>query len=428
MNIEEGLIDLICFFEEFFVAHGMNATFAQYLNLLINLVVLTLIIFGINYMIKHFIIETFKLFTNKTKTTFDDFLIKSNFPRYIGRFLPLFVIYEVFPLIFSEFPDVLRIFYRLVDIYIIILIVWICRSMLRSTRNYLKTRPEFNDKPLESFSQIIMIFIWIIGLMFIFSSLTDRSVLGFAISLGAASAVILLIFKDTILGLVASIQVSVNDIVRIGDWISFEKFGADGTVTEINLATVRVQNWDNTYTTIPTYSLISDSFQNWRGMQESPGRRIKRSVLIKQNSVKFLDHNDIEKLKKIHLIAPYLENKQSEIDKFNESNNIDKSLLINGRNQTNLGVFRKYADSYLQEHSAVHKEMYLMVRHLAPTPNGIPLEILCFSRDKRWENYEYISADIFDHLIAAIPYFDLTLFEAPSGDDIRSFLGEKSEP
>ncbi|SDS41952.1 mechanosensitive ion channel family protein [Christiangramia echinicola] len=427
MNIQEGLVDLICFFEEFFVAHGMSATFAQYLNLLINLVVLTLIIFGINYMIKHFIIETFKLFTNKTKTTFDDFLIKSNFPRYIGRFLPLFVIYELFPLIFSEFPDVLKIFYRLVDIYIIILIVWICRSMLRSTRNYLNTRTEFNDKPLESFSQIIMIFIWIIGFMFIFSELTDRSVIGFIYTLGAASAVILLIFKDTILGLVASIQVSVNDIVRIGDWITFETYGADGTVTEINLATVRVQNWDNTYTTIPTYSLISDSFQNWRGMQESPGRRIKRSVFIKQNSVKFLSHDDIEKLKKIHLIAPYLENRQSEIDKFNESNNIDKSLLINGRNQTNLGIFRKYADSYLQEHSAVHKEMYLMVRHLAPTPNGIPLEILCFSRDKRWENYEYISADIFDHLIAAIPYFDLKLFEAPSGDDIRSFLGEKSE-
>ena len=427
MDIEEGLIDLICFFEEFFIAHGMNAVFAQYLNLFINLVVLTLIVIGINYVIKHFIVETFKLFTNKTKTTFDDFLIKSNFPRYVGRFLPLIVIYKVFPLIFSEFPEVLFLFYKLVDIYIIILIVWICRSMLRSTRNYLKTREEFNDKPLESFSQIIMIFIWIIGLMFIFSELTDKSVVGFAISLGAASAVILLIFKDTILGLVASIQVSVNDIVRIGDWITFETYGADGTVTEINLATVRVQNWDNTYTTIPTYSLISDSFQNWRGMQESPGRRIKRSVMIKQNSVKFLNAEDIEKLKKIKLIAPYLENRQAEIDKFNESNEIDKSLLINGRNQTNLGVFRKYADSYLREHSAVHKEMYLIVRHLAPTANGLPLEILCFSKDKRWENYEYISADIFDHLIAAIPYFDLKLFEAPSGDDIRSFLGERSE-
>ena len=427
MNIEESLVDLICFFEEFFVAQGMNAVFAQYLNLLINLVALTLIVLGINYVIKHFIVETFKLFTNKTKTTFDDFLIKSNFPRYVGRFLPLIVIYKTFPLIFSEFPDVLFLFYKLVDIYVIILVIWICRSMLRSTRNYLKTREEFNDKPLESFSQIIMIFIWIIGLMFIFSELTDKSVVGFAISLGAASAVILLIFKDTILGLVASIQVSVNDIVRIGDWITFETYGADGTVTEINLATVRVQNWDNTYTTIPTYSLISDSFQNWRGMQESPGRRIKRSVMIKQNSVKFLTHEDIDRLKKIRLIAPYLENRQAEIDKFNESHEIDKSLLVNGRNQTNLGVFRKYVDSYLREHSAVHKEMYLIVRHLAPTPNGIPLEILCFSKDKRWENYEYISADIFDHLIAAIPYFELKLFEAPSGDDIRNFLEQKSE-
>lgn len=427
MNIEQGLIDLICFFEELFLYHGMNPVAAQYLNLFINLVILTLLVLGINYVIKHFIIEGFKLFTNKTKTTIDDFLIKSNFPKYVGRFIPIFLVYKTFPLIFADFPEVLQAFHFVLKIYVIILVIWICRSILRSSRNYLKTREEFNDKPIESFSQIIMIFIWIVGLMFIFSEITGKSVVGFAISLGAASAVILLIFKDTILGLVASIQVSVNDIVRIGDWISFEKFGADGTVTEINLATVRVQNWDNTYTTIPTYSLISDSFQNWRGMQESPGRRIKRSVFIKQNSVKFLTSEKINELKKIKLIAPYLENRQAEIDKYNESNNIDKTLLINGRNQTNLGIFRKYADSYLHEHSAIHKEMYIIVRHLAPTPNGIPLEILCFSKDKRWENFEYISADIFDHLIAAIPYFDLKLFEAPSGDDIRNFLGEKSE-
>ncbi|MFV8225887.1 mechanosensitive ion channel family protein [Christiangramia aquimixticola] len=424
--MEERLIELICFLEELFVDYGMNPAVAQYLNLFINLMVLTFIIIGANYLIQHFVIEGFRLFTNKTKTTFDDFLIQSNFPRYVGRFLPLLITYKIFPLIFDDFPEALEVFYYAIKIYVIILLVWIFRSILRTTRNYLKTREEFNDKPLESFSQIIMIFIWIIGLMFMFSTITGKSVIGFAISLGAASAVILLIFKDTILGLVASIQISVNDIVRIGDWITFQKFGADGTVTEINLATVKVQNWDNTYTTIPTYSLISDSFQNWRGMQESPGRRIKRSVYIKQNSVKFLGPDDIAKLKKIQLIAPYLDHRQTEIDKFNESNNIDKSLLINGRNQTNLGVFRKYADTYLHEHSAIHKEMYLIVRHLAPTPNGIPLEILCFSRDKRWENFEYISADIFDHLIAAIPYFDLQLFEAPSGDDIRNFLGEKS--
>lgn len=428
MDVQDELTEWICFFEELFIRNGMDPAAAQYLNLLINLFVLTLLVIGVNYLIKNFIIELFKAFTNKTKTTFDDYLIKSNFPRYAGRIVPLYIIYRAFPLIFMDFPKTLELFYKIFHIYVIILAVWICRSLIRTTRNYLQTRPSFNDKPLESFSQVVMIFVWLIGLMFIFSTLTGESVVGFAISLGAASAVILLIFKDTILGFVASIQVSVNDIVRIGDWITFEKYGADGTVTDINLATVRVQNWDNTFTTIPTYSLISDSFQNWRGMLESPGRRIKRSLYIKQNSVKFLTSEDLEKLKKISLIAPYLENRQAEIDKYNQSHNIDKSLPINGRNQTNLGVFRKYADSYLHEHSAVHKEMYIIVRHQAPTAQGIPLEVLCFSRDKRWENFEYIAADIFDHFIAAIPYFGLQLFEAPSGDDIRGVIESLHKP
>ena len=418
----EWLKDLICFFEDLFNEYGMNPVLAQYLNLLINLVLITLLLYGVNWLIKNVIIETFKAFTNKTKTTFDDFLIKSNFPRYIGRIIPLLIVFELYPLLFSDFPKVLLVFEKILNIYLNILAVWIIRSMIRTSRDYLKTREGFNDKPIESFSQIIIIFLWVIGFMFIFAELFNRSVLGFAISLGAASAVILLIFKDTILGLVASIQVSVNDIVRIGDWITFEKYGADGTVTEINLATVRVQNWDNTFTTIPTYSLIADSFQNWRGMQESPGRRIRRSVYIKQNSVRFLTREDLDKMAKISLIAPYLQHRQEEIDKYNAKNKVDKSLLINGRNQTNLGVFRKYIDSYLHEHSAIHKEMYIIVRHQAPTAQGIPLEILCFSRDKRWENFEYISADIFDHILAAIPYFELQIFESPSGDDIRNLM------
>src|SRR5690606_17097982 len=196
------------------------------------------------------------------------------------------------------------------------------------------------------------------------------------------------------------------------------------SVTEINLATVRVQNWDNTYTTIPTYSLISDSFQNWRGMQQSPGRRIKRAIFLKQNSVRFVTAEDITRYKKISLIAPYLNHRQREIEKYNKTNDINKEVPINGRNQTNLGIFRKYIDAYLHEHSAVHKEMYIIVRHQAPTAHGIPLEILCFSRDKRWENFEYINADIFDHVIAAVPYFDLKIFESPSGDDLKAFFSQ----
>lgn len=418
MDFNQELKNISCLLEEFLVAQGFDQNLATYLNLALNLIVLTLLIFGVNYLIKRFLIESFNKFTNKTKTTFDDFLIKTKFPKYIGQIIPLYIIYKAIPLIFNDFPFARKACMLFFDIYVIVLVVWILRSFLRASRNYLKTRESYRDKPVESYAQVVMIIIWLIGFLFIFAELTGESVVKFIISLGAASAVFILIFKDTILGFVASIQVSVNDIVRIGDWITFEKYGADGTVTEINLATVRVQNWDNTFTTIPTYSLISDSFKNWRGMQESPGRRIQKSIFIKQNSVKFLSEDDLNELKKISIISPYLEHREAEINKYNTSNNVDKSALINGRNQTNLGVFRKYTDTYLKSHSAIHDEMYIIVRYQSPTPQGIPVEILCFSRDKRWENFEYITADILDHLIAAVPYFGLQLFEAPSGDDI----------
>ncbi|MGB8704017.1 MAG: mechanosensitive ion channel domain-containing protein [Gillisia sp.] len=419
MNDFLDIKTLSCHLENYFIQNGMDPITAGYIGLALNVLVLIGVVLLVNYIIKRFLIEAFKAFTNKTKTTFDDFLIQSNFPKYTGQILPIYIIYKALPFILIDHPFSLKIFLFIMDIYVIILIVWICRSLLRTSKNYLKTLEEYRDKPLDSYIQVLMIFVWLVGFMFIFSTITGKSVISFAISLGAASAVFLLIFKDTILGFVASIQVSVNDIVRIGDWITFSKYGADGTVTEINLATVRVQNFDNTFTTIPTYSLIADSFQNWRGMQESPGRRIKRAIFIKQNSVKFVSAEDLENYKKIQLIAPYLEHRQKEIDKYNNNNKIDKQLPINGRNQTNLGIFRKYADAYLHDHSAIHKELYMMVRHLAPTPQGIPVEILCFSRDKRWENFEFITADIFDHLIAAVPYFDLQLFESPSGDDIQ---------
>ncbi len=206
-------------------------------------------------------------------------------------------------------------------------------------------------------------------------------------------------------------------MVRIGDWITFEKYGADGDVTEINLATVKVQNFDKTITTIPTYALISDSFKNWRGMQVSGGRRIKRALIIKQKSICFLTVERLEKLKKIQLIKEYLVKKEVEINTLNEQKGADKSILINGRNLTNIGVFRKYIDAYLHQHSGINKDMMIMARHLAPTTQGIPIELYAFSSDKRWENYEYIMADIFDHLLAAVPYFELEGFELISAGD-----------
>ena len=410
------------FLANYFIEQGMSADVAHFLNMIINTAIVGILWFVIHYITQKLVLTSFQRFTNRTKTTFDDYLVKSNFPRYVSNILPLLLLIWTVPVVFRDYPQLLWIFEKLVDLYIVLLTVLICRSLVRTTTNFMKRHERYHDKPIESYAQVLMIIFWSIGLIFIFSEITGKSIVGFLISIGAASAIILFIFKDTILGFVASIQVSVNDIVRIGDWITFSKYGADGFVTEINLATVRVQNWDNTYTTIPTYNLISDSFHNWRGMQESPGRRIKRSLNIKQNSIRFINEEDIAKFEEFGLIAPYIKQRQEEINSSNQKMGVNKKHLINGRHQTNLGVFRQYALSYLKAHPQIHQEMTMMVRHLPPTTQGIPVEIYCFSADKRWEFYEAITADIFDHLIAAVPYFDLQLFESPSGDDIIKAL------
>ena len=380
-----------CWFQEYFMSLGMNSSLAIFLNVLINSLILIIIVVPLDIITRKVIVELFKAFSIKTKTTFDDFLVLSNFPKFLAHVAPLILIWYAIPYVFLEYPKAVQFFLGAIDIYLIVLCVLIFRSLLRTTKNYLQTKEEFHDKPLQSYIQVLMIFGWGIGIFLIISILTGYSLVSLG-TLGAASAILLLIFKDTILGFVASIQVSVNDIVRIGDWITFSTYGADGYVTEINLATVRVQNFDNTYTTIPTYSLIADSFQNWRGMQESKGRRIKRAIYIKQTSIKFLSSEELEELKKIQLIKPYIEHREKEVEKYNRNTEANKSLLINGRNQTNLGVFRKYADAFLHENPAINKDLFLMVRHLAPTDKGIPIEIFCFSYDKNWENYEHIQA------------------------------------
>lgn len=412
------------FIEEYLVKKGMIPFWASSINLVITFVFLGLAVLFLDRILRRIIIASFKLFSLQTKTAFDDILVQSKFPRYIAHIIPLYFLKFSIPFILSGYPILLNVFSIAINVYGVVLIVKILRSFLRSTQKYLRTKEKYKDKPLESYIQVVMLFFWGIATIFIVYQLTGKDIMSFA-TLGAASAVILLIFKDTILGFVASIQVSVNDIVRIGDWITYNKFGADGFVTDINLATVLVQNWDNTYTTIPTYSLISDSFQNWRGMQESGGRRIKRSVLIKQSSIKFLTDEKIEEYKKIELVKTYIEHRQREILKYNEKTSADKSVLINGRNQTNFGIFRKYLNGYLHENSAVNKELSLMVRQLEPTSKGIPLEIYCFISDKRWENFEAIMADIFDHVIASVPYFDLEIFEEPTGKDLRSLAEKK---
>lgn len=385
-----------------------------YLNLFINLIVLIVVSYVLDFIFKKIFIVFLAIVAAKTKSSFDDFLVANKTAKYIAHLMPLLFIYKTVPVILSKFTYWEDFFEKGVKIYIIILSLWITRSIFNALKDYLKHKPRFSDKPIDSYIQVIMIVLWIFGITSFVLIMFDTTMKTLLTTFGAISALIFLIFKDTILGFVASIQVSVNDMVRIGDWITMDKFGADGDVIEINLATVKVRNFDNTTTTIPTYSLISDSFKNWRGMLNSNGRRIKRHLLIKAHSVKFVTPEEVEKYKQIQHISSYISHRQADIDKYNKANNIDKSNIVNGRNLTNLGLFRKYINQYILSHPGINKEMLLMVRYLQPTEHGIPLEIYCFSKDKEWVNYEHIMADIFDHTMASIPYFDLEVFESIS--------------
>jgi len=401
----------------YLVSVNFSETSSKYLNMMALAIALIIIVLIIDFITRKILVQIFTKFASKSKTNFDDLLVTNKVPRNIAHVIPLLFMIELMPIVLTDFNYYENIAEKGLKTFSILLTLWIVRSVLNALKDYFKTLPQLKDKPIDSYIQVFMIFAWVIGVFSAIAILTGIAFINFITGLGAASAVIILIFKDTILGFVASIQVSINDMVHIGDWITFEKYGADGDVIEINLATVKVQNFDKTITTIPTYALISDSFKNWRGMVDSEGRRIKRALNIKLNSVKYLAKDEVERLKKVQLITSYLDKRENDITSYNKNHNIDKELALNGRNLTNLGVFRKYAQTYLEQHSAINKDMMIMVRQLAPTSQGIPLEVYAFSTDKRWENYEYIMADIFDHLIAAVPYFDLEVYELPTGSN-----------
>lgn len=405
------------FLYDHLISLGTSEPTAKYLNMIGLLIILLLVLVITDLVIRKFILNLFAQFAKTTKTNFDNYLVDNKVPRNIAHIIPLIIALNYVSVVFVDFQRIEVFLEKSLQVFSILLTIWVIRSFVHTVRDYFNSKDRFKDKPINSYAQVMLIIVWAIGLLSAFAIITGIPFIQFITTLGAASAIIILVFKDTIMGFVASLQVSINDMVHNGDWITFEKFGADGDVIEINLATVKVQNFDKTITTIPTYALISDSFKNWRGMEESGGRRIKRAVIIKQSSVKHLSPENVDQLKKIELISDYLTNRQLNINEYNANEGVDKELLINGRNLTNLGVFRKFVETYIEQHSAINKDMMIMTRQLPPTSQGIPIEIYAFSKDKRWQNYEYIMADIFDHIIASVSYFDLEIFELPT--DIR---------
>jgi miniconductance mechanosensitive channel len=419
MNRAHTVNSISRFTYEQLVKWGVSEEIAEYVNLLALLFIVIVLVYVVHNVVRRLLRITLINLFRRTKIAFFGNLLEYRFAHFLALSAPLVIVKGAIPIVLADFPYVIGNFHKLADIYMILIIIWMLVAVVKACANTLRESPVFKSKPIDSYIQVVRIVLFTIGLVMVFSILTGKSPITFFTAMGAISAILLLMFKDTIMGFVASIQVTANDMVRIGDWITMTKYGADGDVIEINLTTVKVQNFDKTITTIPTYALISDSFQNWRGMQQFGGRRIKRAIYIKQLQIKFLTPEEIEKYRKIQSIQSYIDHRQKDIDKNNDRMGADKSVLINGRNLTNAGLYRKYIDSYLANHTGTNKKMTMMVRQLAPTANGLPLEIYAFANTTKWVDYEHIQADIFDHLLASARYFELDIFELEGAGDVK---------
>jgi len=360
--------------------------------------------------------------TAKTTALWDDIIFNNRVLNSFATLIPALILDHFLPLIFKDSTLFLPIVLGATDIIIILVSTWILSSFFNSINEILSQKERYKDKPIGSITQLAKILIYSIGAILVISKMSGESPTLLLSGLGAIAAILLLVFKDSILGFVASIQLSANNMVQVGDWVSVPNYNADGDVLEINLTTIKVQNWDLTITTIPTYAFISDSFTNWRGMQKSGGRRIKRAIHIKIDTIRFCNESMIERFQKFELIADYLTERKEEIRKYNAANNVDVTSLVNGRNMTNIGVFKVYIENYLKANPNINGEMMIMVRQLPTSEFGLPLEIYAFSKDKRWKEYEYIMSDIFDHILAVAPNFDLEIFENPAGSDFKQLV------
>jgi miniconductance mechanosensitive channel len=412
---------------EWFTNSGVGAETAILITDIAFYILLIVISTIAYFFTKRFLIKAIRKLTLKSKAKWDDVLIDHMVFDVLSHIIPLYIMYIFTPAILDNYPVIASGIRALLSALMILVILLTVNAALNAFAVIYQGFKIAKTRPIKGYIQIVKIIVFTIGAILILASLFGiKNPAGIIGGLGAFSAVLLLVFKDPILGFVGGIQLSANNMLMPGDWISMPKYNADGTVIDIALTTVKVQNWDKTISTIPTYSLITDSFKNWRGMEESGGRRIKRSVNIDMKSVKFCTPEMIEKFKKIEVLKDYIESTEKVLKEYNAANNIDNSVVVNGRRQTNLGVFRAYLREYLHHHPLIHDKMTFLIRHLAPGETGIPMEVYVFSKIQEWDKYENLQADIFDHILAVIPEFDLSVFQYPNGDDFKALLGSRN--
>ncbi len=415
------LPDLLNTYSNWLYSIGLSADASLFTVELTLFIVSFLLFIAIDKLFIRIVINYLKKFTEKSKTQIDNILFSNKVFDYFLHIIPVYIWLLFVDDIFIN-SDGIEAFVRgVMNLYINYLLVRGVLSLLKSVNEIYESKQTGRKRSIKSYIQVFQLLIILIGLLVAISIIIEKDISFLLTGIGAFAAVLMLVFKDSILGFVGGIQISANDMLRPGDWVSVPNAGADGIVIDISLTTVKIQNWDKTISTVPTYSLVSGSFHNWRGMEESGGRRIKRHLNINIQSIKFCTNSEIEEYKKIGLIKDYLNNKEEELKKYNSSVGNDGEY-VNGRHLTNVGIFRIYVEAYLKAQKNINPEMTFLIRQLQATEKGLPLEVYVFSRIQDWAEYENIQADIFDHLFAIIPEFKLQIFQNPSGADFRSII------
>ncbi len=422
---------LFDYLEELFLSmgtpEGWAVLFRELLAMFITMFFILIIAMISYYLTKYILVRTVYRVAMRTKTSWDNILVRKKVFRRLAYLAPALVINYMTPILLGRFEVLANIIEIATSLYMVVISLRVFLSLINAFHEIYESYESSKGKPIKGYLQVLKIIGYIFAIVIVISILLGKNNFGWLAGFGAFSAVLMLIFKDPILGFVGGIQLSANNMVKIGDWIEMPKYGADGTVIDISLTTVKVQNWNKTITTLPTYTLVTDYFKNWRGMEESGGRRIKRSINIDLNSIKFCTPEMLERFLKFQNISEYVETTENEIEEYNKTYNIDNTILVNGRRQTNIGIFRAYLKGYLNRHNKINTGMTFLVRQLQPTDKGLPIEIYVFSKVQAWAQYEDIQSDIFDHILAVIPFFDLQVFQDPTGADLRSALQFKSE-
>lgn len=403
--------------QDFLKGVGISDEWIIYVNFAVTLLAAIFIVFILQKATNTILTFFFKKAKKITKLNLFDYAIKNRLPHFLALVIPYSFIINAIPTIFDNFHFLINPATKLTDIYMVFMVIWTLMSIIRTLADMLQEKPAFSNKPMQSYLQIIHIILFILGAVVIYSIFTGKSATTFFAAMGAASAVLMLMFKDTIMGFVSSIQISTNNLVQIGDWITMNKYGADGTIEEINLTTVKVRNFDKTITTIPTIALTGDSFQNWRGMQESGGRRIKRALYIKQADIRILSDEELESYSKNKALASYIKFKKTEYNELNEKLELTNNSDLKGFQITNCDLFLVYSTWYLRNNPYIHQDMTLMVRPLAPTTSGLPIEVYTFTNTTAWTEYERIMSEVMNHLTCNVQNFGLTIYEGSASTD-----------